>query len=47
MTFKLKQKVFKLDDTCLSRSSPETGLEPNILNLENLSFKNVIFHNGN
>ena len=41
--FNLQQKVLKFNDVCVSRSSPKTDPEINILNLENQSFENVSF----
>ena len=39
LIFKLQQEVSKLNDICLSWSSPRTVLETNFLNLENRSFE--------
>ena len=35
MIFKLQQDAFKFNHTCVSWSSPKTGLETNFLKLEN------------
>ena len=43
LIFKLQQEVLKLNDICVSSSSPKTDLEKNFLNLENWSFENVRF----
>ena len=43
LIFQLQQKVGKINDICVSWSSPKTDLEMNFLGLENLSFKCVTF----
>ena len=41
LVLKLQEEVLKFNDICESRSSPETDLGTNVLNLENRSFEKV------
>ena len=41
--FKLQKNVLKLNDICMSWSSPKTDLETYFLNLENRSIENASF----
>ena len=41
LIFKLQQEVWKLNDICVSCSSPKTDLFTYFLNLKNRSFENV------
>ena len=43
LIFKLLGKVLKLNDICVSWSSPKTELVANFLNLEHRSVENVSF----
>ena len=43
LIFKLRQKVLKLNDICVSWNSPKTDLVTYVLYLENRSFENVNF----
>ena len=41
LTFKLQQEAWKLNDICVSWSSPKSDLKANFLNLENVRFEYV------
>ena len=43
LIFKMQQKVWKFNDTCVSWCSPKTGLVKNFLNLENEVLRTSLF----